>query len=202
MSESGAARSDRRRGSMSPATSSALDLVAQRSEGALGRLVGLLAVVTLVGIGGALVLIRAAAPALEPDAVVVAPVRLTGAVDEELSARLTRLLSMGVDGRRGLRVVSARPPAWRPWLTGSEGVGGAASSLAGALEVARNSQAGWLLLGEAAGGPDRLSLTASLYSARTGGIEARVHAAGPLDSVPALVTRLVDGLESFDAALR
>lgn len=191
---------DPRRAAPPSAADQALEVVAQRPEGALGRLVALLAVIAAIAVTVAVIVARTESPsALDPTVLVVAPVQATGSAGPGLSGEVTSLLSTGMEGRRGLRVLDSGSA----WTGPGEGEGGGGSNARNeALRVARELGAGWLLLGEAAGSAERVSLTASLYHVRTGGIEARAHAAGNPDSLAAAVARLVDRLESFDAALR
>lgn len=163
----------------------------------VAAIAGVVVVMALVALTVGLIFSRIGGPPLREDRVLVTPVEVVGPPDAELSRRVTERLAAEVDGHRGLHPVEAErvrrewPEEWGPPVDRSRG-----------LEAARRLDAGWLLVGQVAPGPARLTLTGTLYSARSGNLEARVHAAGPPDSLDLLVRELVRGIETFDAALQ
>lgn len=170
---------------------------ARTGDSPVAAVAGVVVVMALVALVVGLIFTRGGGMALREDRVLVAPVEVVGGPDGELSRRVTGLLAAEVDGHRGLHPVEAErlegiwTAGWGDPVERGQG-----------LEVARRVEAGWLLVGQVTPTPTRVTLTATLYGARSGDLEARVHAAGSPDSLAALVRELVHGIEVFDAALQ
>jgi hypothetical protein len=168
-----------------------------RGDSPVAAIAGVVVVMALVALVAGLIFSRVSGPALREDRVLVVPVEVVGAEDDDLSRRVTALLAEEVDGHRGLhpvesdRVLEEWPAGWGDPVERGRG-----------LESARRLDAGWVLVGQVTPTPARLTLTGTLYSARSGNLEARVSQAGPPDSLPALVRGLIHGIEVFDAALQ
>jgi DNA-binding SARP family transcriptional activator len=136
--------------------------------------------------------------AIDPDLIMVAPFRVAADGSfEYLREGLVDLLVTGLTGETGSRAVDPRSSlvAWRRAL------GRDLDDLpaANAQGVARGLGAGQLLAGSVVGGPQWLTLDATLYDAVGGTVRTRVSAHGPADSLPALVDRLVKQLLARDA---
>ncbi|MDX1579050.1 MAG: protein kinase, partial [Gemmatimonadota bacterium] len=154
---------------------------------------GLAALVAVVGwLSG-----PGAGTALDDDRVAVLPFRVAGA-DPSLSylrEGMLDLFATKLSGGGGLRPVDQRA------LTGllERRHGGSDPAPEEALGVAADLGAGRLVLGEVVSLPDRVVLTASLWNVHDGSAEPPVSVEGPVDSLAALVDRLVGGVLSVDA---
>ena len=132
---------------------------------------------------------------LDPDVVAVAPFRVAGAEPALAYLRegMLDLLAAKLTSETGPRAVDPRTliSAWQ-----QAAVDGADLPREQALALARRLGAARLVLGEVVSLPGRVVLTAALMDVRTGRGEAPVSVEGAVDSLPALVDRLVAGLLS------
>ncbi|MBI4544110.1 MAG: winged helix-turn-helix domain-containing protein [Gemmatimonadetes bacterium] len=159
-----------------------------------------LALLLLVAALGGRALWRGRASPLEPGTVALLPFELAAA-DASLGwlrEGMVELLARKLTGEGGPRAVDPRATLAAAELAQAEG--GRRVALSAALATARRLGAGQALLGAVVGTAARLTITASLYDSRTGGVRARVEGVtGPLDSLPALLDRLAAELLSRGA---
>ena len=136
---------------------------------------------------------------LDSEVVAVLPFRVAGADPSlgYLREGMLDLLAAKLTGEGGARAVDPRTlmSAWRQTVDEA----GADLSRTEALGLARGLGAGRLVLGEVVSLPGRVVLTASLSNVGSGRTDAPVSVEGPVDSLPALVDRLVVGLLSVGA---
>lgn len=131
---------------------------------------------------------------LDPNRIVALPLRVSAADSEVAYLRegLLDLLEARLAGGSGPRLVDPAQvvAAWR------RAGGKPQEDLAtlDALRLARSLGGGRLLLGSVVGGPEGLSLQATLYRVADGRAEKPVLVTGSRDSLPALVDRFAVGL--------
>jgi tetratricopeptide (TPR) repeat protein len=141
---------------------------------------------------------RAAAGALDPDAVAVLPFRV--AADPSLAylgQGMVDLLAAKLTGEGGPRAVDSRA-VLRLWEGATQG-GASPLDRPEALRLARAMGAGQLLLGEIVGTAGQITLSAQLHGVASGSAGAPVSVVGPIDSLPTLADRLVAQLLSVRA---
>ena len=148
-----------------------------------------------VALAGALVILhRSPGPAQNLRLVAVLPFRVATADPglRYLREGMLDLLTAKLPGEGGLQAVEPRLTldAWH------EAGGGDTHDLTAgqADQVAGSLGAGWLLQGDVVGTPDRIVLSASLFSSGVGTPRSRVSVDGPPDSLGALVDRLAGAL--------
>ena len=129
---------------------------------------------------------KSAAPPADSSAFAVLPFRAVGPGLDLWREGLVDLLTINLDGAGGLRAIAPRTVLSR-W---HREVGSSEADQEQALQVARGVGARYALSGSIVGGGVSLRLTAELMDLDEGTVEARAHAEGPADSVPALVDRL------------
>jgi tetratricopeptide (TPR) repeat protein len=166
------------------------------------RIVVVGAGVVLALAGGAFLTLRGAdrepAVSLDPSAVAVMPFRI--AADPSLfylGHGMVDLLSAKLTGEGGPRAMDSRA-VLRRWEEATE-AGAAPLDREGARALARSLGAGQLLLGEIVGAPGQVTISATLHAISAGTAGAPVTVAGPVDSLPLLVDRLVGQLLSVRA---
>jgi tetratricopeptide (TPR) repeat protein len=166
------------------------------------RLVASAAVLVSLLVAGSLALSRREfSPALDldPNTLVVAPARATGADPSlgYLREGLVDLLATRLTGRAGPRALDSRTTlsAWRA-LAGEAGRDLSADS---AILVAQGLGAGQLLLIEVVGRPEQMHLSARIFDTATGGVGPPATVVGPEDSLLVVVDRLAATLLSIGA---
>lgn len=129
------------------------------------------------------------------DAVAVLPFRVSGAAPSlgYLQEGMVDLVAAKLTGDGVPRAIDPRSmmSRWHRTAPGARDL-----PRAHALEMARDLQAGRVLLGSIVGTPSHLVLTASLVSAADGKTEAEAVVQGASDSLPVLVDRLLAALLS------
>lgn len=165
-------------------------------NGAFGRIAIAGAIVVLALAGGAF-LFRGNAHdvTLDPDAVAVLPFRVTGSPElNMLREGMVDLLATKLTGEAGPRAIDSRTTLSRY----AEVAGNRELSLDEALRMASSLGAGRLLLGEVVGTERELMFSATVYGP-DGEAETRASAAGPPDSLTALVDQLAAKLLTLEA---
>jgi len=146
---------------------------------------------TILAIAGLWSRERSETPALDPTLVAVMPFRVAGADTSLrfLSEGMLDLVSVELTGEAGFKAADPRATA-AAWRAASDDGGGASAP----RRAAETLGGGRVLTGAVIGHPDRLVLTATLADTRGGAVQATATVAGPLDSLPRLVDRLMAGL--------
>ena len=127
--------------------------------------------------------------ALDPDAVVIAPFRVSGAADVEgLDEALPDLLYTKLNGESGLRAVEPRS-AFAMWRSAAGGSPGGLGRDGGA-EVARRLGAAHLVDGLVVAAGNQLTISATLVSAADRGVEAEATVVGESGALLGLVDSL------------
>ena len=128
--------------------------------------------------------------ALQSNVIAVAPWRVSGADSSlgYLAEGMVDLLGTTLTGEGGPRAVDPRTvlAAWHRATASGDAEPGQTE----ALHIARRLGADHLLLGEVVGSPARMVMNATLLSVASGAVRVRTVAAGPSDSLTAIVDEL------------
>ena len=166
-------------------------------------LAGLAAALVIVAITAFLWRGKSAATVVDQRAIAIAPFRVGGAAPAVKYVRegLADLMAPQIQSVPGARVLGVRLvlDRWR------RAAGSADADLddAGALRVAKDAGAGQLIIGDAVGSADRLTITARLLNVANGNQIAKSQVTGPADSLVSSAARLTTELLALrDGATR